>query len=123
MTGRLETVGKRRVVLEACTEPCPIERGMRILGGKWTGSLLWHLKDGPVRFNDLSRMLGGASKKMVAERLKQLEERGLVTRTVLQTAPVSVEYEITEFGATALKFLDELRVWSENLPQDHLVYS
>lgn len=123
MTGRLETVGKRRVVLEACTEPCPIERGMRILGGKWTGSLLWHLKDGPVRFNDLSRMLGGASKKMVAERLKQLEERGLVTRTVLQTAPVSVEYEITEFGSTALKFLDELRVWSENLPQDHLVYS
>ena len=123
MTGRLETVGKRRVVLEACTEPCPIERGMRILGGKWTGSLLWHLKDGPVRFNDLSRMLGGASKKMIAERLKQLEERGLVTRTVLQTAPVSVEYEITEFGATALKFLDELRVWSENLPQDHLVYS
>ncbi len=123
MTGRLETVGKRRVVLEACTEPCPIERGMRILGGKWSGSLLWHLKDGPVRFNDLSRMLGGASKKMIAERLKQLEERGLVTRTVLQTAPVSVEYEITEFGATALKFLDELRVWSENLPQDHLVYS
>jgi DNA-binding HxlR family transcriptional regulator len=123
MAGRLETVGKRRVVLEACTEPCPIERGMRILGGKWTGSLLWHLKDGPVRFNDLSRMLGGASKKMIAERLKQLEERGLVTRTVLQTAPVSVEYEITEFGATALKFLDELRIWSENLPQDHFVYS
>ena len=123
MTGWLETVGKRRVVLEACTEPWPIERGMRILGGKWTGSLLWHLKDGPVRFNDLSRMLGGASKNMIAERLKQLEERGLVTRTVLQTAPVSVEYEITEFGATALKFLDELRVWSENLPQDHLVYS
>jgi len=120
MTGRLATVGRSRIVLEACTEPCPIERGMRILGGKWTGSILWHLKDGPVRFNDLSRMLGAASKKMIAERLKQLEARRLVSRNVLQTAPISVEYEITEFGATALKFLDELRIWSETLPQDQM---
>ncbi len=118
MAGRLKTVGRRRVVLEACMEPCPIERGMRILGGKWTGSILWHLKDGPVRFNDLSRMLGAASKKMIAERLRQLEERRLVSRTVLRTAPVSVEYEITEFGRTALAFLDELRIWSEALPDD-----
>ncbi|WP_244936920.1 winged helix-turn-helix transcriptional regulator [Marinomonas communis] len=36
---------------------------MRILGSKWKGSIIYHLKDGPVRFNDLSRMLGGASKK------------------------------------------------------------
>lgn len=123
MSGRLKTVGRRRIVVEACTEPCPIERGMRILGGKWTGSILWHLKDGPVRFNDLARMLGGASKKMIAERLQQLEERGLISRTVLQTSPVSVEYEVTEFGRTALRFLDELRIWSEALPEDALVYS
>ena len=120
MSGRLKTVGRRRIVEQACTEPCPIERGMRILGGKWTGSILWHLKDGPVRFNDLSRMLGGASKKMIAERLKQLEERRLLSRTVLQTAPVSVEYEITDFGRTAIRFLDELRIWSESLPENQM---
>lgn len=119
MAGRLKTVGKRRVVVEACTEPCAIERGMRILGGKWTGSILWHLKDGPVRFNDLSRMLGGASKKMIAERLRQLEDRRLITRTVRRTAPVSVEYEITEFGRSALGCLDALRIWSETLSEDH----
>lgn len=120
MSGRLKTVGRRRIVEQACTEPCPIERGMRILGGKWTGSILWHLKDGPVRFNDLSRMLGGASKKMIAERLKQLEERRLVSRTVLQTAPVSVKYEITDFGRTAIRFLDELRIWSESLRENQM---
>ncbi|WP_299484006.1 helix-turn-helix domain-containing protein [uncultured Roseibium sp.] len=120
MAGRLKTIGKRRVVLRECTAPCPIERGMRILGGKWTGSILWHLKDGPVRFNDLTRMLGGASKKMIAERLRQLEARRLVSRTVLKTAPVSVEYEITDFGRTALGFLDELRIWSESLPEDQM---
>lgn len=97
-------------------EPCPIERGMRIIGGKWTGSILWHLKGDPVRFNDLSRMIGGASKKMISERLRQLERQGLVRREVLETSPVSVQYSITERGSAALGFLDELRKWSEGLP-------
>ncbi|WP_170588900.1 winged helix-turn-helix transcriptional regulator [Ruegeria arenilitoris] len=107
--------GKRQAV-DACREPCPIERGMRIIGGKWTGSILWHLKDEPVRFNDLARMIGGASKKMIAERLRQLEQQGLVIRQVLETSPVSVQYSVTERGRTALGFLDELRKWSETLP-------
>ncbi|WP_170422247.1 winged helix-turn-helix transcriptional regulator [Ruegeria arenilitoris] len=107
--------GRRRVT-EACLEPCAIERGMRIIGGKWTGSILWHLKDGPVRFNDLSRMIGGASKKMITERLRQLEDQGLVHRQVMDTAPVSVQYSVTELGQTALGFLDELRKWTEKLP-------
>ena len=109
--------GKRRVY-EACFEPCAIEKGMRIIGGKWTGSILWHLKDGPVRFNDLARMVGGASKKMITERLRQLETQGLVRREVMDTTPVSVHYEITEFGRSALGFLDKLRKWSEGLPQE-----
>ena len=108
----------RRQVYEACFEPCAIEKGMRIIGGKWTGSILWHLKDGPVRFNDLARMGSGASKKMITERLRQLETQGLVRREVMDTAPVSVHYEITELGRSALGFLDELRKWSEELPQD-----
>ncbi|SDZ23003.1 transcriptional regulator, HxlR family [Jannaschia faecimaris] len=117
MDARVEEDAKgRRQVHGACVEPCAIERGMRIIGGKWTGSILWHLKDGPVRFNDLARMIGGASKKMITERLRQLEAQGLVSRKVMDTAPVSVHYEITELGRTALGFLDELRNWSETLP-------
>lgn len=106
----------RKSVDNACNSPCAIERGMRIVGGKWTGSILWHLKDGPVRFNDLSRMIGGASKKMITERVRQLEAQGLVRREVAETKPLSVTYEVTEFGRTALGFLDELRKWSEGLP-------
>ena len=68
----LDTRG-RKYVLNACAEPCAIERGMRIIGGRWTGSILWHLKDGPIRFNDLARMIAAASKKMITERLRQLE--------------------------------------------------
>ena len=96
-----------------CLEPCPIERGMRMIGGKWKGSILWHLKDGPVRFNELARQLGGASKKMVTQRLKELEALGLVERHVLSTRPIAVTYEITDFGRSALGVLDQLRQWSE----------
>ncbi|MDJ0793827.1 MAG: helix-turn-helix domain-containing protein [Woeseiaceae bacterium] len=103
----------RKTVSEPCLEPCPIERGMRLLGGKWKGSILWHLKDGPVRFNDLARQLGGASKKMVNQRLKEMEEMGLVERHVLSTRPIAVAYSITDFGRSALDVLDQLREWAE----------
>lgn len=103
----------RKLVMEPCLEPCPIERGMRLLGGKWKGSILWHLKDGPVRFNDLARQLGGASKKMVNQRLKEMEEIGLLERRVLSTRPIAVAYAITDFGRSALDVLDQLRAWSE----------
>ncbi|MEM8731281.1 MAG: helix-turn-helix domain-containing protein [Pseudomonadota bacterium] len=118
MRARIEEDAEgRRAATDACAQPCAIEQGMRIIGGKWTGSILWHLKDGPVRFNDLARMISGASKKMIAERLRQLDARGLVRREVMATAPVSVHYEITDLGRTALTFLDELRKWSESLPE------
>lgn len=106
----------RKTVVKACTEPCPIERGMRILGGKWTGSIMWHLQDEPVRFNDLARMVGGASKKMISQRLKHLEAHGLIAREILETRPLGVAYLLTPRGRTALRFLDELRHWSETLP-------
>ena len=114
MKAVIEEDGKgRRLVADPCLDPCPIERGMRVLGGKWTGSILWHLADQPVRFNDLARMIGGASKKMIAERLRHLEAHGLVARKVRDTAPVSVEYSLTAAGRDALKALDSLRVWAE----------
>ena len=117
MKARVQRDAKgRKVTLDACSQPCAIERGMRILGGKWTGSILWHLKDEPVRFNDLARLIDAASKKMIAERLRQLEARGLVTRRVLDTSPVAVEYAITPLGTTALECLDALRRWTESLP-------
>jgi DNA-binding HxlR family transcriptional regulator len=105
---------KKKPLENTCNGPCPIERGMRIIGGKWKGSILWHLKDGPVRFNDLSRQLGGASKKMVDQRLKEMEANGLVTREVISTRPIAVAYEITPFGRSALGILEQLKDWTED---------
>lgn len=98
---------------ETWMTPCAIENGMRVIGGKWKGTILWHLKDGPVRFNELSRMLEGASKKMITQRLKELEAAGLLTRTVLSTKPFAVSYEITDEGRSTLHILDALKDWAE----------
>ncbi|AIV07443.1 MULTISPECIES: winged helix-turn-helix transcriptional regulator [Vibrio] len=114
MESRISVDNKgRKSVANVCSEPCAIEKGMRLIGGKWKGSLIYHLKDGPVRFNDLARMLGGASKKMIDQRLKELEAEGMVVRQVISDRPIAVSYELTEFGRTALKILDDLRIWSE----------
>lgn len=119
MNARIEKDDRgRKIIEEPCDAPCPIERGMQILGGKWTGSILWQLKDGPVRFNDLARMLPGASRKMIAARLREMEARGLVERNEIDTTPVGVAYTITPFGLTAVNCLTHLREWSESLPNN-----
>lgn len=99
--------------LPPCDEPCPIERGMRIIGGKWKGSILWHLQDGPLRFNELARLLSGASRKMVNIRLKEMESMGLLRREVLSDRPIAVQYQITDFGRSALTVLSQLKSWAE----------
>lgn len=114
ITVEIEQINRPTVApAHRCTEPCPIERGMRMLGGKWKGSILWHLKDGPVRFNDLARQLGGVSKKMVDQRLKEMEEQGLIVREVLSTRPIAVAYSITAMGHSALGVLEQLKAWTD----------
>jgi DNA-binding HxlR family transcriptional regulator len=114
MKTKIETMNNgQKKVINPCAEPCSVERGMRVLGGKWKASILWHLQDGPVRFNDLSRMLGGASKKMVDQRLKELEAQGLVSRHVISDRPIAVSYAITDLGRTALDILERLKDWAD----------
>ena len=86
---------------------------MRIIGGKWKGSILWHLQDQPLRFNELARQLSGASRKMVNARLKEMEALGLVKREVLSDRPIAVQYEITPFGRSSLTVLEQLKDWAE----------
>lgn len=85
---------------------------MRIIGNKWTGSILWHLKDQPMRFNEIARQLAGASKKVLAERLKAMEENKLITRDVISSKPVAVQYKIAARGLSALTILEELKKWT-----------
>lgn len=74
---------------------------MQLLGGKWKIHIIGTLRfGGRMRFMDLLRHVDGVAAKMLSKELRDLEDHKLVKRTVMNTKPVTVEYEITEYGKT-----------------------
>jgi DNA-binding HxlR family transcriptional regulator len=71
---------------------------MSLLGGVWTPEIIWNLSQGARRFSELRRAVPVISAKVLSARLKDLDERGVLSRTVLATTPPSVEYALTDLG-------------------------
>jgi DNA-binding HxlR family transcriptional regulator len=85
---------------------------MEILSGKWKIHILGTLlMSGKMRFMDLLREIDGIAAKMLSKELQDMEVNQLVTRTVIQTKPITVEYEITEHGKTLGPIIDEIAKW------------
>ncbi|AOC97206.1 MULTISPECIES: winged helix-turn-helix transcriptional regulator [Flavobacterium] len=91
-----------------------VHDAMYILNGRWKISIIASLCFNTLRFTDLLREVEGISGKMLSRELKNLEENQLVTRTVLNTQPVTVEYELTEYGHTLKEVIDSLAKWGHN---------
>ena len=87
---------------------CPIERTVAILEGKWTLLILRELVTGTKRFGELRSALSGVSPKTLAERLRILEQQGIISRTIYPEVPPRVEYAVTDFGKKFMRILDEL---------------
>ncbi len=83
-----------------------------MVGDKWTVLIVVLLGDGPKRFNEIKRMVGGISQRMLTFTLRGLERDGLVTRTVFPTSPQRVEYELTKLGSTLWKAVEPLGSWA-----------
>ncbi len=94
---------------------CPIERAVGVLDGKWTLLILRELFQGTRRFGELRMVLEGVSPKTLTERLRFLEEQGVVERTVYPEIPPRVEYSLTERGQKAWPVMVALRDWGETL--------
>lgn len=77
---------------------CPVGACMELLGGVWTPDVIWYLSEGPRRFSELRRDLPLISAKVLSARLKDLERRGVVVRTVVPTSPPTVEYALSDLG-------------------------
>lgn len=88
------------------------------VGDKWSVLVIMMLGDGPRRFNELKRMIGGVSQRMLTLTLRGLERDGLVTRTVYPTIPPRVDYELTELGRGLSEPVKALGGWALNhLPE------
>lgn len=85
---------------------------MSILSGKWKFHILGTLIEGnTLGFMDLMREVNGIGTKMLSKELQDLEMNHLVSRTVMNTKPITVEYAITEYGKTLSPLIDELAKW------------
>lgn len=94
------------------TQILAIKDAMEILSGKWKFHILGTLLLGDkLRFMDLLREVDGIGTKMLSKELQDLEMNHLITRTVLNTKPVTVEYQITEYGKTLESIIDEIAKW------------
>jgi DNA-binding HxlR family transcriptional regulator len=82
------------------------------IGDKWTVMVVGLLADGPMRFNELRRTIGGISQRMLTLTLRGLERDGLVTRTVFPTIPPRVDYALTDRGQTLIEPLKLLFAWA-----------
>ena len=82
------------------------------VGDKWTVLIVVLLGDGPKRFNQIKRMVGGISQRMLTFTLRGLERDGLVTRTVFPTTPQRVDYELTKLGSTLWEAVEPLGSWA-----------
>ena len=91
-----------------------MEVGLNILSGKWTLRILWHLSKGPVRFNELQRLLGTITTKTLSQQLRQLEDQQIILRTVYPETPPKVEYSLTNVGKSIQPILKDLCEWGTN---------
>jgi DNA-binding HxlR family transcriptional regulator len=95
------------------TEDCrAISSILARVGDKWTVLIVVLLGDGPKRFNEIKRMVGGISQRMLTFTLRGLERDGLVTRTVFPTTPPRVDYALTDLGSTLWEAVEPLGTWA-----------
>lgn len=105
---------KQPLVLVECGEDTllAIKDTVELLSGKWKIQIIGRLMmDGTMRFMDLRRGVKGIAAKMLSKELQELEQNKLIRRNVMNTRPITVEYELTEHGASLLNVISEIRSW------------
>ncbi len=92
---------------------CPLyHEAVELVGRRWTGAILRVLMDGPLRFSEIAQAVPELSDRLLSERMKQLEARGMVSRRVLPGPPVKVEYSLSRMGRELQPALSELERWA-----------
>src|SRR5437588_5766843 len=110
-------MGARAVKAESETPAagcCPLyHQAVEMVGRRWTGAILRVLMDGPLRFSEIAQAVPELSDRLLSERMKELERRGIVERNVLPGPPVRVEYSLSQMGRELEPALSELQRWAK----------
>ena len=98
---------------EKALPACPVETTLTLISSKWKVLILRDLLGGARRFGELRRSVGGVSQKVLTAQLREMEDSGLLTRTVFPEVPPHVEYALTELGYSLKPVLDAMWSWGE----------
>lgn len=110
-----DTKEARRNRRTASRTGCAVEATLSVIGGIWKPVLLFHLLEGKLRFNALSRLVSSATPRMLTLQLRELEADGIIKRIVYAEVPPKVEYELTDLGRSLEPVLLTMRNWGEQL--------
>jgi DNA-binding HxlR family transcriptional regulator len=87
---------------------------VELIGRRWTGAIVAVLiEHGPLRFSEIAHAVPGVSDRLLSERVKELESRGVVARTVDPGPPIAVHYDVTPMGRELQPALTQLRTWAQ----------
>ena len=92
---------------------CPVETTLMLIGDKWKVLILRDLMPGTKRFGALKKSIGNVSQKVLTAQLRDMEEKGLVSRKVYAEVPPRVEYSLTDLGKSLKPILDAMQAWGE----------
>lgn len=98
MEENIRVAAQTLITVGNCDGACPVQKTAKILDGKWTTLIVRDLIGGKKRYSELQRSLSGISPRLLAARLRLLEQNGMLTRTVYPTVPPTTEYELTKLG-------------------------
>jgi len=98
-----------------CDGKCPVKKTAEIIEGKWTTLVIRELLPHKKRYSEIQRALEGISPKVLTTRLRMLEQKGLITRTVYATVPPTTEYELTNIGKKLEEVLNAMAEFGEHL--------
>ena len=105
--------GQSRAATGDPQEVCPhFHAAIELIGKRWTGAIVSALTEGPLRFGELAKAVPGLSDRLLSQRLRELEEAGVVEREVEEGTPTRVIYSLTEKGADLRPTMSELRAWA-----------
>jgi DNA-binding HxlR family transcriptional regulator len=109
--------GARGAPSESCC--CPYyHQAVELVGRRWTGAILRVLMDRPMRFSEIAQAVPELSDRLLSERMKELESRGIVDRAVQPGPPVRVQYSLSKMGHELEPALSELQSWAQRWLRD-----
>ena len=107
-TGVIMSLKVRKNLSPKPPQVCSLTQCMQVISGAWAPNVIWSLRAGPRRFNELKIDIPPVSGKVLSARLSELEQRGVLLRHVRPTSPPSVEYELTDLGQELIPALEAI---------------